>query len=303
MYGYTPFLLGYDFNANETDGGKGVPILTELTTLAKQAHASLEPITVARILIVDPHPSPDRDAEFGLVELDNGSAGLYYAWLGESQADMQAQFTARDLTRLSPLELVGYTAHDSDAERSLGLATINALTDAFYRAVRYSPPEAPDSMGGLEFESGDHVGMVGNFLPLVRKLAASGIRTTVVERKAHMINDGDRVRVTLDPTKLRDCNKIICTGATLLNNSLDDMLEYCRQADVIALLGPTVGFFPDPLFARGIDRVGGIRLDDANGAYARLASGRKVGDSAIRTLITRDEYPGFDELRAHASVN
>lgn len=280
-----------------------MPICGELIALASEAHAALDPVAIARILIVDPHPSPDRDAEFGLVELDNGSAGLYYAWLGESQADMQAQFKTADLMRLLPLELAAYAARDSDAERSLGLATINALTDAFYRAARYSPPEAPDSMGGLEFESRDHVGMVGNFPPLIRHLTAMDIRTTVVERKAHMANDQDPVRVTLDPGKLRDCNKIICTGATLLNDSLDEMLGYCRQADVIALLGPTVGFLPDPLFARGVDRVGGTRLVDSSAAYARLESGQKVGNSAIRTLITRHDYPGFDELRAQACAN
>ena len=278
-------------------------IRSELITLATEAHASLAPVTVSRVLIVDAHPSPDRDAEFGLVELDNGSAGLYYAWLGESQADMQAQFAAAELTHQSPLELIRYTARDSDAERSIGLATINAITDAFYRAAQYSPPEAPDSMGGLEFEPRDHVGMIGNFPPLVRKLTALGVRTTVVERKPHMVNDVDLVRVTLDPSMLRECNKIICTGATLLNNSLDDMLGYCRRADVIALLGPTVGFFPDPVFARGIERVGGTRLVDATRAYAQLECGRKVGDCSIRTLITRDEYPGFDVLRAHAKTH
>ncbi len=277
-----------------------MPIRDELIALAEQACAALAPVSIERVLLVDPHPSPDRDAEFGLVELDNGSAGLYYAWLGVSQADMQEQFNVDRLTRLTPLQLARYTARNSDAERSLGLATLNALTDAFYRAAHYRPPEAPDSMGGLEFDPRDHVGMVGNFPPLVRKLTALDVRTTVIERKAHMISDADRVRITLDPATLRDCNKIICTGATLLNNSLDDVLEHCRGADVITLLGPTAGFFPDPLFARGIDRVGGTSLIDASAAYSRLERGDKVGDAALRTLITRDEYPGFDTLRARA---
>ena len=270
----------------------------ELVALAEQALAVLEPVAIERVLIVDPTPDPDRDAEFGLVELDTGSAGLYYAWLGGSQSNMPDRFAAEALTRLAPLDLARYAARDSDAERSLGFATINALTDALYGAARYIPPAAPDAMAGLEFEPCDHIGMIGNFPRLVRHIAALGVRITVVERKVHMVEENDLVRITLDPTALSSCNKIICTGATLLNNSLDDMLGYCRDADLIALLGPTVGFFPDPVFARGIDLVGGTHIVDTNSAYARLKRGAKVGDSGIRTLISRDDYPGFDDLRA-----
>ena len=270
----------------------------ELIALAERAHALLEPVGIERVLIADPEPDPDRDAEFGLVELDNGSAGLYYAWLGASQSNMRARFAADALIQLAPLELARYAARDSDAERSLGFATINALTDAFYGAARYKPPAAPDAMAGLEFESRDHIGMIGNFPRLVRHIVALGVRITVVERKAHMVEENELVRITLDPTALVSCNKIICTGATLLNNSLDDVLGYCRDADLIAMLGPTVGFFPDPVFARGINLVGGTHIVDTNSAYTRLKRGAKVGDSAARTLISRDDYPGFDALRA-----
>jgi len=81
-----------------------------------------------------------------------------------------------------------------------------------------------------------------------------------------------------------------------LNDSLDEVLGYCRRAEVIVMAGPTVGFFPDPVFARGIDRVAGTRVLDADGARARLEAGDKLGDCGQRTLIRRSDYPGLDAL-------
>lgn len=272
-------------------------IRDELVLLARQAYASLAPITVSRVLVIDPRPSADRDAEFGMVELDDGSAGLYYAWLGPSQSDMQSRFKGMTFSGISPLELVEYVYSDSDGERSIGIATINALTEAFYRASGYKPPEAPDSVGGIKFEPTDHVGMIGYFPPLVRQLRNKRLPMTIVERKVHLLESDDTMRVTLDPSLLYGCNKVICTGATLLNNSLDNMLQYCHQADTVALLGPTVGFFPDPLLKRDIDRIGGTRVVDTDRARISLEKGHKIGDSAIRTLITKNTYPGFEALQ------
>ena len=120
---------------------------------------------------------------------------------------------------------------------------------------------------------------------------------TIVERKVHLLESDETMRVTLDPSLLYGCNKVICTGATLLNNSLDNMLQYCHQADTVALLGPTVGFFPDPLLKRDIDRIGGTRVVNTHRARTRLKNGHKVGDSATRTLITKTTYPGFEALQ------
>ncbi len=138
--------------------------------------------------------------------------------------------------------------------------------------------------------------MIGNFPPLVRRARARGIEVCVVERKAHMLRAEDGLTISLDANVLARCNKIICTGATLLNGSLDEMLGYCVDASAIALVGPTVGCFPDDLFARGIDCVAGTEITDGEAAYAALAAGRRLAALARRTVIRRADYPGFDAL-------
>jgi len=279
-------------------------IRRELFALAERAAAALPLPPIANALITDPHPAPDRNTEFGLLALADGCAGLYYAWLGDSQADMPARFLVDDLVGRPALELARHVLGDDDGTRSVGIAAINAITEHVYRRAAFAPPTAIDSFGGLHFEAGDTLGMIGHFPPLARRARELGIPTRVVERKAHMVTRGTDFEISLDPRVLGDCNKIICTGATLLNDSFDDMLAYCASARQLALVGPTVGFFPDPVFARGIDIVAGTRVLDSAQAQRCLAQNHKVGDCALRTVLRRSEYPGFDALlgaalRAH----
>ena len=112
----------------------------ELFAQAARACERLGPQPLARALLVDPEPSPTRDAEFGLLALADGSAGLYYAWLGGEQASLPARFRATELEGLDILDVCRLYLEDSDVERSLGLAAISAVTASVYRRAGYAPP-------------------------------------------------------------------------------------------------------------------------------------------------------------------
>ena len=275
-------------------------IRAEIHELALRAAAALPLPAIASALITDPQPAPDKDAEFGLLALADGSAGLYYAWLGASQADMPARFLVDSLIGRPALALAGYALGDDDGTRSVGIAAINAITEHVYRRAGFAPTPASDSFGGLTFEAGDRLGMIGHFPPLARRARELGIPTHIVERKAHMVTRAPNFEISLDPHVLTDCNKIICTGATLLNDSFDHMLTYCANAAQIAMVGPTVGFFPDAVFARGVDIVAGTRIVDSAAAMHCLAHNKKLDGCAQRTVLRRRDYPGIEALLARA---
>ncbi len=275
-------------------------IRTELFSLAARVAVALPLPRIASALITDPHPAPDKHAEFGLLALADGCAGLYYAWLGKTQADMPTRFLRDGLVGRPALDLARYVLGDDDGTRSVGIAAINAITEHVYRQAVFATPAALDSFGGLHFEPGDRLGMIGYFPPLARRARELGIPTCVVERKEHLVTVAPDFEISLDPRVLRDCNKIICTGATLLNDSFDAMLDYCASAQQIALVGPTVGFFPDAVFARGIDIVAGTRVLDSARAEVCLTHGHKLKDCALRFVLRRSEYPGFEVLLARA---
>ena len=99
--------------------------------------------------------------------------------------------------------------------------------------------------------------------------------------------------MTLDVTKLAACNKILCTSTTVLNNSLDEILPHCSPDAFVSVVGPTAGYFPDPLFARGVDVVGGRVVENSKEFLQRLAQRKRWGDTTLRTCFQKKTYRGI----------
>ena len=268
----------------------------ELLSLVETVAESTELPLIEWVFIPEPDPGPGRNTEFGIVTLQDGSAGLYYAWLGDSQKGMSSRYEPNELIGRHPIELARYFAGDDEADCSLGLAAINAITQYIYRKSGFRPQDAPDSMGILDISARDHVGMVGYFPSLVQRLKNRGIKLTVIEKKQQFHKQQENFTVTADPDMLGDCNKVIITASTLLNNSIDEVLEYAGRAQRRVMIGPTAGFFPDPLFARGISAIGGSEIRAAEQARQRLSTNQGLGESARKFLISKPAYPGLDRM-------
>ena len=270
----------------------------ELLSLVEQVTCQVSVPTVRQIYIPEPSIAADQHAEFGLVELADGAAGLFYAWMGESQLGISDRYKIDDVVGANAVDIAQYYAGDDDIARSLGLAAINAIAQSVFNRLRVGSTRAEDSMGGLSLRPGDRLGMVGNFPSLVRQARSLDVPVTVVERKTHMLKEDHGIRITLNPETLGDCNKIICTAATLINDSVDEILGYCAHAEMVAMIGPSASFFPDPLFARGVDVVGGTRVLDASAVIAGQRKGEGLGTNAYRYSLSRERYAGTENLCA-----
>ena len=268
----------------------------ELLDLVETVAASIDLPVVDWVYIPEPDPGPGRHTEFGIVTLRDGCAGLYYAWLGASQQGMGSRYEPAEFSGKHPLELARYCAGADEADCSLGLAAINAITRHVFQKAGFSPGDAPDSMGILDIGATDHVGMVGYFPSLVRRIRNNGVRLTVIEKKPQFHKREKNFLVGADPQNLDGCNKVILTASTLLNNSIDELLDYSRGAQKKVMIGPTAGFFPDPLFARGISALGGSEIRSPELARQHLSTNQGLGESARKFLIPVSDYPGLARM-------
>lgn len=269
----------------------------DLITLVQTLSQSIELPAIKRIYLPEPQMGPDRHTEFGVIVLDDGAAGLYYAWLGsEGQKGMANRFELDSMLGQNPVCLLEYFDNQNEAESSLGLAAINAITQSLFRQHHYVPDTAANSMGALEITDDDHIGMVGYFPSLVKRLSEQGVRLTVIEKKSQFAEQGERLNVTPDLEALTGCNKVMITASTLLNDSIDEALSMTKMAQTVVVMGPSAGFFPDPLFERGVTAVGGSGILDADIMIERLKNNQGLGDMATKYLIKRAEYPGTKTL-------
>ncbi len=130
---------------------------------------------------------------------------------------------------------------------------------------------------------------------------ALGLPLTVVELRAELVKEEPGLTVTLDPTRLAACNKIVSTSTVLLNNTLEQILSHCRHAEELALVGPSASCFPEPLFARGVTTMGGYWVLDPAVFMRRAAALEPWGDAGKKSSVRRSAYPGTQTLLRKAA--
>lgn len=239
-----------------------------------------------------------RASEFCGVELGDGSIGLSFLLLGDSFARLQRENPAGRLRGMAALDLARRCLDDDPVWRTLGFATINAISQRFFREGGYVLDTATDSIGSLDPRPGERIGMVGLFGPLVPRIVEAGASLVVLELQSRLAGERDGWRVTLDPTDLAGCEKVLSTTTVLLNDTLDAVLRAVRGARWLALVGPGGGCVPDDLFARGVTLLGATTIVDRDGFADAVARGESWGGFARKYVISRDRYPGFDALAA-----
>lgn len=259
--------------------------------------AAIAPLPeVTALHLPAPAASGSRDGEFCGLELADGSIGLSYLLLGDTLQRLLAAQPGASLAGMPAPTLAGWYADADPVRRTLGFAAVNAISQHFLRRAGYAFDWATDSIGLLDPQPGDRIGMVGLFRGLVDRIVDRGARLTVLELKPEAAGDFDGYRVTLDPHELAGCNKILSTTTILLNDTVEQVLAACGGARYLALVGPGGGCLPDPLFDRGVTMLGGTAIVDRDGFAVAIARGEPWSAFARKYCLVRDRYPGFEAL-------
>lgn len=262
--------------------------------------ASRLALPAIRALHLPPDTATGAHAEFCALELEDGTLGLSYLWLGYDRPHLRDLLAQDPPTRVGVAALARWYADADPARRAMGFAAVNAASQHLFARAGFTPDTATSSFSLLEPCATDHVGMVGLFPPLVERILAAGARLTVAELNPKLVRDGGRYRVTLDARDLAACNKVISTSTVLLNGTLDDVLAACRGASYFGIIGPSASGLPDPLFARGVSTVGGTRIVAREAVIASITSGERWGDGVKKYCIEHGRYPGADVLLERA---
>ncbi len=264
------------------------------------ASVALPPIK--SLYIPPPEAAESKNGEFGVMTLEDGSVGLVYLLLSNTFEAIQSKEIAERLVGKSPADvaLAGFDS-GSEIDQALAMGAFNAISQFIFSRSGYELDFTTNALDEIEFSAEDQVGMVGFFPPLVQRLRDRSIPLIVLELKEELVTVEERFEVTLDPDRLFECNKVICTATTLLNSSIEFLLGKCSPKAQIAVIGPTAGFLPDALFELGVDLVGGSRIPDSDRFVENCKADQKWGKTAQKYCMTKGSYPGYRALVERAS--
>ena len=209
--------------------------------------------------------------KFGVIALDDASCGLFFAGLDDTLSYLDA-CDPKQFTEMSTLELVKHCLREGPLFTAVGLGALNAVSQHLLRTTGFSLDRAT-SVSQLDLTDATHVGMVSFFAPLIREWENNPGTLTVIEKDPKFRERSGPVEVIEQTDRLRDCDRVLITGSTLINDTLDDVLSHCDSKAPVALVGPSASCLPDPIFDRGVDVVGSTKY-----------------------CITRDQYPGIRQM-------
>jgi uncharacterized protein (DUF4213/DUF364 family) len=164
-------------------------------------------------------------------------------------------------------------------KRAIGVATLNALSHLLEDKAGtdgYLVTVGQDALDVLPIGKGTKVVLVGAFEPYIRRLSQVEADFCVVEKNPETLRGADlsRYRPTGAATEaFAGAEVAILTGSALVNHTMDELLGAIRSPCRVVVAGPTASFFPLPLFKRGVEVVGGIRIADPARMVRILAEG------------------------------
>ncbi len=203
---------------------------------------------------------------YTIVVLDDGSAGLSYTPVEDIRHECENNPLAGRLVGVSWEEAVKSALEVHPILSAVGLATINALASRLN--LRY---EKGDLMDYLDLKEGDRVCMVGYIPAIANRARKIGAEVIVFERR--YIEDPGYKPWWASEVLMDRCDAAIISGATLVNKTLDRLLELSSRAKVRALVGPSTPQVPRVFAKRGIKVLAGTRVVDSDMTFKIVAEG------------------------------
>ncbi len=225
---------------------------------------------VRELLILLEREVPDvaevriADARIGLgytaVRLSTGHTGVCHT-MADDLVCCQKIDRAGTISGSSALEIAELANSWKLAEATVGIAATNALSQVVLEKNNemYAFMEDADCIDQIQINQDDTVALVGYIRPFVPIIRKKTRKLYVMERNARALGEDMLPEPACDEI-VPEADIVIITGTAIVNGTIDHLLELCRSAREVAVVGPTASMIPDPLFKRRVTLMGGIRI-------------------------------------------
>jgi uncharacterized protein (DUF4213/DUF364 family) len=155
-------------------------------------------------------------------------------------------------------------------ERTLALATINAVSQYYIdlRDAKYM-----DAIEIIENIKNLKIALIGNIPPIAKELKNRGYALYVFERNQKLWNE-NVLSDSLEYQLLPKMDAVLLSASTLVNGTIDMILDRSKNAKFIILTGPTSQVLPEFLKDTKITHIASMKIVDIDNAVKYL----KLGD-------------------------
>ncbi|WP_457613938.1 Rossmann-like domain-containing protein [Methanocaldococcus sp.] len=156
-------------------------------------------------------------------------------------------------------------------ERTLGLSAINALSQ-YYFNFEVNGKDAAELI--LNRDDVKKVAFIGNMIPLVRILRNSNKYSIYVFERNSSLSNENTLSDTFEYRLLPEMDVVFISGTSLLNDTLDFILERSKNAKLKVLVGATAQLLPDLIKGFGITHIASTKIIDVDKTllYLKFAS-------------------------------
>ena len=159
-------------------------------------------------------------------------------------------------------------------EKALGLATANAIIHP------EATEEEQDTIELINLTSTDRVAMIGLFRPLVPRIKETGAALSIIEKNAALMEVADqKVREKV----LKECTVAIITATSILNNTVEEVLNGLGSPQHVVLLGPSTPLCGEVFKGTPVNHLGGSALLDTGKIIQIISEGG--GTPALRPYL------------------
>lgn len=273
---------------------EGAILRETIDLLRRELGETMDTLTVERVTI---------GIFFTGVKLSNGRGGICFTPIKDIPEAVCCPSSARAMPSAGRLKGRKVTTvlkemwQGNPLKKAIGIATMNALSSTYWDKHPpdgYAIRKGVDAFDELDIPDDAHVTVVGALVPILKALKKRGRPFSILEKDRKTLKE-DELEFYVPVTKARGAiskaDILVVTGTTLINDTLEGILEHAKPGAYILLVGPTASMLPDAFLKRGVGAIGGIIAKDPDRLLDILAEGGSgyhfFGKSADRVVIEK----------------
>jgi len=188
------------------------------------------------------------------VRLEDRRTGVAYTFRQEAQGGCSVFHGLRPLSGRLAAELLPLLESIDPIESAVGLACANALANHHGAAYQHG-----DILEQLDLGPEDRVAMVGNFGPLIAPLQQRACSLTVFEKVKQPQGYLRPAEEAID--HLPRCQVALITGTSIINHTIDGLLDAARDCRVVAVVGASTPMLPEVFSSTVVSLLSGVVVE------------------------------------------